>query len=111
MIIKKDAFLEDDRFVESQFSFRPKRKKGKGKKGKKKKAKQLATASSTNTLIGEENESAKAKKQILPKKEEVSTAVAVCSVCCAFDKCYLLQANFYSSNYEKNITVYKKIKK
>ena len=54
----KDLYLEDDRFVESRFSFRPKRKKGKSKKAKKKKGKALLTsAMSTNTLIGEEKRS------------------------------------------------------
>ena len=69
----KDLYLEDDRFVESRFSFRPKRKKGKSKKAKRKKSKQLLTsATSTNTLIGEENEAAKPKKDEPPKKVEVS---------------------------------------
>ena len=69
----KDLYLEDDRFVESRFSFRPKRKKGKSKKAKKKKGKALLTsAMSTNTLIGEENEAAKTKIDELPKKVEVS---------------------------------------
>ena len=68
----KDLYLEDDRFVESRFSFRPKRKKGKSKKAKKKKGKALLTsAMSTNTLIGEENEAAKTKIE-QPKKVEVS---------------------------------------
>ena len=69
----KDLYLEDDRFVESRFSFRPKRKKGKSKKAKKKKGKALlASAMSTNTLIGEENEAAKTMKDEPPKKVEVS---------------------------------------
>ena len=69
----KDLYLEDDRFVESRFSFRPKRKKGKSKKAKKKKSKQFLTSDmSTNTLIGEENEAAKPTKDEPPKKVEVS---------------------------------------
>ena len=91
----KALYLEDDRFVESRFSFRPKRKKGKSKKAKKKKSKQFLTKDmSTSTLIGEENEAAKPKKDEPPKKVEVSKGFWTCSVFRFLNICNII---FYCS--------------